>query len=389
MDIQSSKPNQEKVKQNTPTENTALETSGHGSCVEKLTLITANDNQPQIETAKSTTSIAQIIEPIKDSRLSTHPITSKERIIWDRSQFLGGSDLGAILGLSTFRSAVDVWLEKTQGTGAQADSLIFRFGHFAEDFIAQEYERVTAHTTHKEELALTHHQYPYLKGHVDRWVTESKKEDQSNDGPSSRILECKTSHPQQAHLWGEPGSDQVPMAYYVQCAWYMMLANCSICDVAVLIGNNDFRIYTLNQDPELEKFLLETAVHFWEQHVLTKTAPEPISEDDCRKLYPKSEPSKKTEASANLLKEIQHLHEIQTIIKEKEAMASEIKQLIMNTLKDADTLTYQGKTLATWKAPKPSIKTNYKQLELDHPEWVIPYQSPQENSRRLLIKELS
>ncbi len=79
---------------------------------------------------------------------------------------------------------------------------------------------------------------------------------------------------------------------------------------------------------------------------------------------------------------------IQTMIKEKEALASEIKQLIMKTLEDADTLTYQGKILATWKAPKPSIKTNFKQLELDHPEWLTPYQSTQENSRRLLIKEL-
>ena len=31
----------------------------------------------------------------------------------ERSKYLGGSDLGAILGLSKYRTAVDVWLEKT------------------------------------------------------------------------------------------------------------------------------------------------------------------------------------------------------------------------------------------------------------------------------------
>lgn len=29
-----------------------------------------------------------------------------------RSHFIGGSDLAAILGLSPYRTAVDVWLEK-------------------------------------------------------------------------------------------------------------------------------------------------------------------------------------------------------------------------------------------------------------------------------------
>jgi len=328
------------------------------------------------------------IQSMGSAASSEHTMESKDPHVWDRTQFLGGSDLGAILGLPSFRSAVDVWLEKTQGTKNQADSLIFRFGHFAEDFIAQEYERATGRITHSQDISLTHEHYPYLRGHVDRWVEDAHSSDQHHLSPAMRILECKTSHPQQAHLWGEPGTDQVPMAYYVQCAWYMMLANCPICDVAVLIGNNDFRIYTLHQDPELERFLLESAIHFWEQHVLTKISPEPSSEDDCRKLFPKVSAAKKVEAPQTLVKEIEHFHAIQTMIKEKDALASEIKQLIMKTLGDADTLTYQGKTLATWKAPKPSIKTNFKQLELDHPEWLTPYQSTQENSRRLLIKEL-
>ena len=49
----------------------------------------------------------------------------------------------------------------------------------------------------------------------------------------------------------------------------------------------------------------------------------------------------------------------------------------------------EGKIIATWKSPKPSIKTDYQQLALEHPDWLIPYQSQQEGSRRLLIKEPS
>jgi hypothetical protein len=40
----------------------------------------------------------------------------------------------------------------------------------------------------------------------------------------------------------------------------------------------------------------------------------------------------------------------------------------MNQMQEAETLTYQGKVLATWKAPKPSFRLDNKRLELDHPE---------------------
>lgn len=374
--IKSSPPTHQLAQQSAPIKSIAGDISVHTPAIKQLSTNTDLENPLKVLS-------------IENARSTEDRVKPKDPHIWDRTQFLGGSDVGAILGLSSFRSAVDVWLEKTQGTNSQADSLIFRFGHFAEDFIAKEYERATGRITHSQDISLTHEHYPYLRGHVDRWVVDANSPiDQHHLSSAVRILECKTSHPQQAHLWGEPGSDQMPMAYYVQCAWYMMLANCSICDVAVLIGNNDFRIYTLHQDPELEKFLLESAIHFWEQHVLTRISPEPKSEDDCRKLFSKVSADKKVEAPQTLVKEIQHFHTIQTMIKEKEALASEIKQLIMKTLGDADTLTYQGKIVATWKAPKPSIKTNFKQLELDHPEWLTPYQSTQEASRRLLIKEL-
>jgi putative phage-type endonuclease len=374
--ITSSPPTHQLAQQSTPMKSVDLDISVNTHAIKQISAAAVLEDPLEVQSMGSATS-------------TEHTTESRDPHVWDRTQFLGGSDIGAILGLSSFRSAVDVWLEKTQGTNSQADSLIFRFGHFAEDFIAKEYERATGRITHSQDISLTHEHYPYLWGHVDRWVVDANSTtDQHHLSSAVRILECKTSHPQQAHLWGEPGSDQVPMAYYVQCAWYMMLANCPICDVAVLIGNNDFRIYTLHQDPELEKFLLESAIHFWEQHVLTRISPEPRSEDDCRKLFSKVSTAKKVEAPHTLVKEIEHFHAIQTMIKEKEALASEIKQLIMKTLGDADTLTYQGKILATWKAPKPSIKTNFKQLELDHPEWLTPYQSTQEASRRLLIKEL-
>jgi hypothetical protein len=55
---------------------------------------------------------------------------------------------------------------------------------------------------------------------------------------------------------------------------------------------------------------------------------------------------------------------------------------------DAEVLTYLGKPVITWKAPKPSYRINTKRLSLDHPELVKPYQHPVINSRRFVVKDL-
>lgn len=72
-----------------------------------------------------------------------------------------------------------------------------------------------------------------------------------------------------------------------------------------------------------------------------------------------------------------------------EAEISQTKQSIMDQMQDAEVLTYDGQTLATWKAPKPSLRLDAKLLSEEHPNLVHQYQVPIQNSRRLVIKKLS
>ena len=46
----------------------------------------------------------------------------------DRSKYIGGSDIGAILGLSRFRSPLEVWMEKTGKQAKKLDSIPLSFG---------------------------------------------------------------------------------------------------------------------------------------------------------------------------------------------------------------------------------------------------------------------
>jgi len=308
-----------------------------------------------------------------------------------RAKSLGGSDMGAVLGLSKYRSAVDVWMEKTGKEVGVRDSLPLRFGQFAEAFVATEYALATGLSLVTHDAAVIHPEYDYMHGHIDRFVVSGDLPLIGDDGhiTASRILECKTANPFAQSEWGEAGSDQVPLSYLVQCVWYMMLTNIDHTDLAVLFGNADFRIYEITRDLELEQMVLERAKSFWENHVLTDIAPTATSESDYKSLFGKSKVGKSVEAPAQTCELIKKLKSLNEQVDNYEAEISQIKQSIMGQMQDAEILTYQGQTLATWKAPKSSLRLDAKRLSEEHPDLVHQYQVSIQNSRRLVIKELS
>jgi putative phage-type endonuclease len=307
-----------------------------------------------------------------------------------RAKSLGGSDVGAVLGLSKYRSAVDVWMEKTGKEVASRDSLPLRFGQFAESFVASEYALATGLSLVTHDAAVVHSEYSYMHGHIDRFVMSDDLPLIGDNGrmTASRILECKTANPFSQSEWGEAGSDQVPLSYLVQCVWYMMLTNIDRTDLAVLFGNADFRIYEISRDLELEQMILERAKSFWAKHVLTDTPPLATSESDYKTLFSKSTVNKSIEAPTETCVLIKKLKSLNEQIDHYEAEVSQIKQSIMGQMQDAEVLTFQGQTLATWKAPKPSLRLDSKRLSEEHPDLVHQYKIPIQNSRRLVIKEL-
>jgi predicted phage-related endonuclease len=261
--------------------------------------------------------------------------------------------------------------------------LPLRFGSFAEEFVASEYSRSTGLELVHDESAFIHPEHLMFCAHIDRLVM--------GDGlssPPTKILECKTASPFSQGDWGIVGSDEVPLPYLCQVAWYQAITGIEQADLAVLFGNADFRIYEIARDKELEQMIIQKTLFFWNEYVLKDIPPPVQSEADCHTLFSKGDPSKSVEAKSETLELTKRLQILNSEIDTREAEIPLIKQSIMSELGEAETLTYQGKVLATWKAPKPSYRLDSKRLELDHPKLANNYKIPVQNSRRLVIKQL-
>jgi predicted phage-related endonuclease len=251
-------------------------------------------------------------------------------------------------------------MEKTGKEVKKLDSLPLRFGSFAESFVASEYSRSTGFLLIHDESIYVHPEYSFIGAHIDRFVLEDSS---SSSFSPTRILECKTANPFSHAQWGEPGTDQVPLTYLCQCIWYMAITNIKYCDLAVLFGNSDFRIYEISRDLELESTILKKASFFWNEYVLKDTPPPVQSEADCQTLFDRGDPKKCTEAKAQTLELIQRLQTLNHEIDKRQEEVSSIKQVVMSEMGNAETLMLKGRVLATWRAPKPSFKIDSKRLE--------------------------
>ncbi len=281
----------------------------------------------------------------------------------ERRTGLGGSDMGAVLGLSQYRTPYQVWMEKTGRAEPFNGNLQTRFGTYAEEFVAREYCERTGHRVQRFNTMLRHRSAPVI-GHVDRLVVPpgAKIASYRHQIRTNLGLEAKTAHALAASRgdqWGDDGTDQVPEPYLVQCAVYMALTECEYWDLACLFGNSDFRVYHLTRNNDLESMILEEAARWWRDHVVADVPPDPTSEAEARQRWAAHQADKAIELRVDQVEQLRVYAGLKRQQREIEAKIQRIRDDLIPAFADADHVTHDGHVLATYRANRPSTKTDW------------------------------
>ena len=300
---------------------------------------------------------------------------NKQEWLRERKNYLGGSDLGAIAGLNPYRTALDVYLDKTSDDIRCETSPAMRWGTLLEDTIAKEYAEVTGQTIEIEPNTIYHPSMKFLGANIDRWV-----------GDKEYVLECKTAGFTRGKEWGEEGTDQIPESYLVQVAYYAAICAVPKIDIAVLIGGQDFRIYTYERTKELEDKLIKIACNFWHNHIEKMIPPKCVSTRDTFNLFPQSN-YHEIVAESNIIEKLQELKGA----KEEESMIQstieKLKTDIQEFMRDYDVLIdNQGNVIATWKNTTPRSFFDLKRFKDEAKDLYLKYTSHAKQSRMFLIK---
>ena len=99
------------------------------------------------------------------------------RIDWllDRRKGIGGSDVAAIMGLNKWKSAYQIWLEKTGQVGlSESDSEPAYWGTVLEEVVAKEFAVRTGKKVRRRNQVFEHPEYPFLRANIDRDVVGEK-----------------------------------------------------------------------------------------------------------------------------------------------------------------------------------------------------------------------
>lgn len=178
-----------------------------------------------------------------------------------RKQGIGGSDAGAICGFNPYRSAMQVYYDKTSNEIEDIDNEAMRQGRELEDYVAQRFAEETGKKVRRANAMFYDESHPFMLADVDRMIVGE------NAG-----LECKTVSPYMAEHWKD---DKVPLSYQMQCYHYMSVCNADRWYVAALIYGREFKVYTLERDEEIIANLIRLEEDFWNNYVQKRVLPEP------------------------------------------------------------------------------------------------------------------
>lgn len=165
-----------------------------------------------------------------------------------RHKYIGGSDAAAVVGMNAFVSPYALWAEKTNRLPGFEGNLATEVGTYLEEFVAQKFAEETGKKVRKCNLSWFNDQYPWAIANIDREIVG---EDAG--------LEIKTTS--ELNLKKFKGGEY-PGNYYCQCMHYMAVTGKQRWYLAVLIGNREFKWFTIERDEEEIKALMDAEEAF-------------------------------------------------------------------------------------------------------------------------------
>lgn len=183
-----------------------------------------------------------------------------------RKKRIGGSDVGAILGVNPYKSIIDVYIDKT-GSSTFKGNAATHWGHMLEGTIIKEF------ANRHSELIVYEAPYSIVDNFFIANLDSVLKDKETGD---YGLLEIKTTSIWNKKEWEE---DTIPQSYYAQVQHYLMLAGYKFAYVAVLIGGQQYKEFKVERSEEDIEFIRNKATEFYNENILKLIPPMPDGSD--------------------------------------------------------------------------------------------------------------
>lgn len=277
-----------------------------------------------------------------------------------RRSYIGGSDAAAVIGLNPYSSPYSLWCEKKGIAPEFSGNLATDVGEYLEEFIAKRFEQETGKKVRRNNYCIFNSAYPWAMADIDRDIVG---EDAG--------LECKSTS---ALNMRQYKGGMYPAKFYVQCVHYLAVTGKSRWYLAVLIGNSDFKVFTIERDEDEISALMEEEKAF--KALVDGDTPPPVDGTEATEKAVKAQASAATLDTDTILdlsarqEALDRYFSLTDQIESMQTEADAIKQQLMQDMKNvgyARTETYklsympQSRRTFDWKA----LKKNYESLDIE------------------------
>lgn len=288
-----------------------------------------------------------------------------------RKQGIGGSDAGAVCGLNPYKTAMEVYHDKTTDEVERVDNEAMKQGRAFEEYVARRFMEASGKKVRRSNVIYCDEKNPFMIADVDRMIVGE------NAG-----LECKTASPFMADKWKD---GRIPMSYQIQCHHYMSVCNAEAWYIAVLIYGKEFKYYRIDRDEQIIADLIQIERSFWNENVLKGIMPSPdgtkIADQVLAEYF--GQPEKTSIPLTGFDERLKRRQELILLMdrmdREKKQIEQELK-LYLGNAESAENEHYR----VSWKAVL-SNRLDEKRLKEEHPEIYEKYKK-QIQSRRFQIK---
>lgn len=169
-----------------------------------------------------------------------------------RERRLGGSEISAVFGHSPWESPFSLWHRKRGNLTFDQSNDLTWWGHAMEQPIADRYAYLHPEVKVRRAGTFVHRERDYQLISPDRIL-------HFPDRPWEP-LEIKNAVRDDA--WGEPGTDEVPLHYRMQCIWCLDCMGRAAMTLAVYFGAGDYREYRITYDETDALIMRKRGVEF-------------------------------------------------------------------------------------------------------------------------------
>lgn len=279
---------------------------------------------------------------------------------WHRARRQGvtGTDIGVLLGLSRWRTPLDVWLWRTpldvwlskrDDHTPDEPSEPMRWGQRLEPVVRDHYAEQHPDAVVEEVPGMLGHQHePILRGSLDGLA---------HDRDGTVVLEVKTTR----QSWA---SDYLPDGYLAQALWYLGITGLDVCHVALLAAGQSYSERVVATDPRWFDAAADYALGWWDRHVVAGVMPDPDPVRDAPSL-PRlwtPDPAASVELDAGL---VAGLRDARARAAAAKTEADELAARVQVAMGAATTGTVDGEVAVRWSGVKPRTTVDVAALKAD------------------------